>query len=133
MTERKKQRSKKKRFFVTFADLKQFEFSDEPITMAELYRRLGRLIDHRQMRYPGRTLIEAWLTHVGMLVPVEHGHYNKSKTPTEAGVKIGITQAIYETEGKAHPYLLLTRAAQEFIVTNMDLILTFARRRKSTF
>ena len=110
-------------FDLTFKQRERFEYSDIPITISELARRLNALIDTENMTKLPYTAISSWLTGLGLLETVTLPGGKLAKRPTEEGLENGI--AVVERIGQNGPYhaVVYNAAAQHFILDNLDAII----------
>ena len=109
-------------FDITFKQRERFEYSDIPITISELARRLNALIDTENMTKLPYTAISSWLTGLGLLETVTLPGGKLAKRPTEEGLENGI--AVVERIGQNGPYhaIVYNAAAQHFVLDNLDAI-----------
>lgn len=110
-------------FDLTFKQRERFEYSDIPITISELARRLNALIDTENMTKLPYTAISSWLTGLGLLETVTLPGGKLAKRPTEEGLENGI--AVVERIGQNGPYhaVVYNAAAQHFVLDNLDAII----------
>ena len=110
-------------FDLTFKQRERFEYSDIPITISELARRLNALIDTENMTKLPYTAISSWLTGLGLLETVTLPSGKLAKRPTEEGLENGI--AVVERIGQNGPYhaVVYNAAAQHFVLDNLDAII----------
>ena len=110
-------------FDLTFKQRERFEYSDIPITISELARRLNALIDTENMTKLPYTAISSWLTGLGLLETVTLPGGKLAKRPTEEGLENGI--AVVERTGQNGPYhaVVYNAAAQYFVLDNLDAII----------
>lgn len=110
-------------FDLTFKQRERFEYSDIPITISELTRRLNALIDTENMTKLPYTAISSWLTGLGLLETVTLPGGKLAKRPTEEGLENGI--AVVERIGQNGPYhaVVYNAAAQHFVLDNLDAII----------
>lgn len=110
-------------FELTLEQRERFEYSERPITISEIARRLNALIDTENMTKLPYTAISLWLTGLGWLETVTLPGGKLAKRPTRAGVENGL--AIEERIGQSGPYqaVVYDTAAQHFIVDNLDAVI----------
>ena len=122
---------KRVRFNPFAVPLAKFRFSDEPISMAEMHKRLDELVDRRKMRNIARSRIPVWLVNIGLLTLPTTSDRRYYGHPTEAGLRVGISTLLYVNEYGEHRTLSFTREAQQFIIDNLgQIIQASARDRK---
>ena len=110
-------------FELTFEQRERFEYSETPISISELTRRLNALIDTENMTKLPYTAISSWLTGLGLLETVTLPSGKLAKRPTEEGLDNGIS--VEERIGQNGPYqaVVYDAAAQRFVLDNLDAIL----------
>ena len=128
----KPKRAPKIPFAVTLEQLEKFEYSEEPIPVSEIAKRIYAMANNENMEKVSYRQINQWLLNIGMLYLHDFGGKKPVKRPTEEGNQIGI---IVETRmGRYGEYqvVLYNEDAQRFILDNLEAIaLTEAKRRKS--
>ncbi|MBQ9938164.1 MAG: hypothetical protein IJO96_01390 [Oscillospiraceae bacterium] len=118
-----KKRSGHSNFYLSPEQLAEFAFSDAPLTVTEIVKALNSLITDETMRKLSTKDITGWLVSVGMLYEITGQDGKTLKRPTEQGKEVGIdTEA---RTGQYGEYLIVTynKAAQTFIVDNLDAVL----------
>lgn len=118
-------RPKRSRFFVTPEQLKDFQYSEEPITGGELCRRLDALVDPSCVKHISRARLPAWLVHVGLLYPSAEGGRHYARVPTEEGLRLGISEMTYTNDYGTYTVPAFGIEAQRFVIDNMDALLAF--------
>lgn len=103
--------------------LEKFRFSDEPITIGEMHRRLDELVDLDKMRRISRSRIPIWLVKIGMLTPPSRADRSFCGQPTEAGLSVGISTLLYVTEYGEQSTISFNREAQQFIIDHLEIII----------
>lgn len=112
----------KVRFHLTAEQLSQFRFSEEPISMAELHRRLDELVDHNAMRGLARHKIPIWLVGIGLLNPPLRENRTYAGTPTGAGKQMGLSMISYTNEYGEFRTVAFEKHAQQFVIDHLDAI-----------
>lgn len=121
-TAKKKTAVKKSDYAVGYSQLKKFPYSDEPISITEITKRLNDMVDPDLFKKLQSKTITQWLINIDFLmeVPTESG--KNKKRPTEMGISVGINE---ETANGAYgPYTFTgyNRNAQEFIIDNLHAV-----------
>lgn len=121
-------------FAITREQLDAFPFSDKPIPVSEIARRISELVPEvlndtmSKFKY---SAITAFLLESGFLTEVENAAGQKVKRPTEPGGALGIfTEDRISTEGHRYTVVLYNRDAQQFLMDNMDAILGINNQKK---
>ena len=112
-------------FALTPEQVATFPFSDRPIGITELTKRLNSLIDHESVQPIKYRSIIMWLMSIGMLEGADGRYGSATRCPSEEGTRIGIT--IEQREGPNGPYfsILYSREAQAFILDNIAAAAAF--------
>lgn len=116
-------------YYVTPEQLSSFAFSEQPISVSELTKRLNALVDPLYVQELKRGVITDWLTDIGMLS--DSIVNNKArKRPTAAGQNIGIiTEERTNQYGTPYEGVFYTLNAQHFIIDNISTVIEWNRQR----
>lgn len=106
-------------FALTPEAASRFAFSERPIGIAELTKRLNALIDRDAMQPIGYRSIVMWLMSIGMLEAAEGRYGSVTRCPSDEGTRIGIS--IEQREGPNGPYftVLYNAEAQAFVLDHI--------------
>ena len=115
-------------FAVTHEQLQQFEYSQYPISVSAMGRKINWLvredIEEKRMEKFSYRKINYWLRDIGMIEWREWGDNGKSKRfPTSDGEAIGLVLRIWENYGRKSPVIYLSEEAQHFIIDNIDAVI----------
>lgn len=115
-------RTKKLPFRITAEELREFNYSNEPITISGITERINALVDLEAYKKFSYKKVTDWLVEIGCLQVIENNG-KKVKRPTEQGNNIGISEE--PRIGQNGPYIAVTynREAQQFILDNFDAFL----------
>ena len=128
--ENKKEKAVKRVRFNPFeVPIEKFRFSDEPITLGEMHRRLDELVDLSKMRRIARSRIPIWLVNVGMLTLPDLTERKYYGHPTKEGTEIGISILVYDNELGKHSTLVFNREAQQFIIDHLGHIIKTSAKK----
>ena len=120
-------------FSVSYQQLENFEYSDTPISLSEIVKRINNLIDSQSMVELKATAISEYLVEIGILKVVELSDGKKYKAPTEFGYKIGITvENRTSLSGHSYDVNLYSKNAQQFIIDNLRGVIEKNNTKKST-
>lgn len=102
-----------------------FAFSDTPIPISEISKRINMLIDPEKMATLPYSTIRDWLFSLNMLEETQNGDGKPTKHPTLQGENLGIH--LENRFGLHGPYFVVVYdlAAQHFIIDNLDAIIAF--------
>lgn len=124
-------KEKKQPFSITVEERDRFAFSETPIPVSEIAKRINDAVSNENMKKLGYRAITGWLISVGLLREQTFSDGRKKKYPTETGNNVGIFME--ERSGQNGPYqvILYTEAAQHFLIDNIDAILEWQRTEKN--
>ncbi len=121
------QKEKKIPFSLSVAQRTSFQFSEDPITISVLARRINDLINTNEMTPLKYSSITNWLVSVGMLSLPGPDSTRKTKLPTPEGNYIGISSEERMGQNGSYTSVLYNQSAQHFILDNLDAILEFEK------
>jgi len=106
-------------FTITPEQLALFQFSETPITVSEITKRINALIDTEKYKKLSRKLVFKMLEDAGLIICEEHESWKK-RYPTAEGEKIGISLA-KNTSFSDKPvfYTVFDKNAQQFVLDNI--------------
>lgn len=110
-------------FGITDEQLKHYEFSESPIALSEIAKRINALVNNENMKKLTYNHLAEWLMSIDMLEYATKSDGSTTRYPTEAGKRVGI--AVEKRQGTRGEYLTVVynKQAQQFIVDNMDAVL----------
>lgn len=109
-------------FYITPEILKGFQFSQEPIGITEITKRINLLIDENIMKKLKITSITEWLVDNDILYN-ETINGKNHKRVTSQGESIGIFEQIYQGQYGEYKKVLYNEHAQHFIIDNIEAII----------
>ena len=110
-------------FTVTAEQLSRFDYSDMPITVSEIARRVTIAADDANAKKMSPAAINAWLIKIGALEESQNEFGRKTKLPTEYGLSLGIVMDSRQGPSGTYYVSVYSRRAQEFIIDNFEAIL----------
>lgn len=115
-------KSQKRPFALPIEKRSRFAYSEEPISISEIGKRINALVDSEDMQKCSYSDILAWLTTLGMMEWVALPGGKRTRRPTEAGRNMGISAV--ERVGDRGPYqaVVYDVSAQQFVVENLDAV-----------
>ena len=110
-------------FQLDFERRKAFRYSETPISISEIARRINELLPSEDMAGLGYRHIAEWLTQAGLLqsVPIPGGKFTRQ--PTAEGSRLGISTQQREGPNGAYSIVVYDKPAQQFILDNLDGVL----------
>ena len=127
-----KKKQKKLTFYIDHDQRAKFEYSDKPIPVSEITRRINALIDEDNMLKLKHTSITSWLMDIGLLIELVQTDERIFKQPTQQGNVLGITIEIRHGMTKDYSVTVYNRAAQQFILDNLDAVIEKQLQQKQS-
>ena len=102
---------------------RQFRYSESPISISELTKRINALIPVEEMQKLNYKHIRDWLVEADFLAEVTQVSGKITRTPTRVGAALGITMVRRDGQRGAYSVIVYNLEAQKFILDNLDGIL----------
>ncbi len=119
-------------FFLPVEKAAQFSISPTPIPVSEITKRINDLVDTEKCYKLNYTAITGWLIEIGALQTIMANDGKNTKLPTEQGAELGIsTEKRVGIHGE-YSVVVYNEKAQEFIIDNIDAIISSANSKKKT-
>jgi len=100
-----------------------FDFSQTPISVSEITKRINDLITDENMKKLTTTMLTDWMKEIGLL-QVELGADGKNRTmPTDSGRNMGITTEERMGQYGLYTVVVYSLGAQRFILDNLDAVI----------
>lgn len=123
-----KKRLPKNDFYISFEDIQKFPFSDAPITISEIAKRINSLTEDENMKRIQYKNLTDWLISIKMLFVETKLDGKTAKRPTAAGIELGITTETRNGMQGSYMVVLYNRTAQQFIIDNIDSVIATMRK-----
>ena len=123
------QKAKKQPFAITKEQCERFEYSDVPITVSEIARRLNIAAEagpDSQLRYSSITF---WLIEINMLTISKYPDGKRGQAPDGAGRGTGHIDGGARERRGTYTVVVYGRTAQRFIVENINAVLESEKLR----
>lgn len=120
----------KENFHISFDDIQKFRFSDTPIPISEIARRINELAENENMKQLTHKNITDWLISIEILQIETQADGKNAKRPTIRGNELGITTEVRTGLNRNYTVVLYNRAAQQFIIDNIDSVIAVINQRK---
>lgn len=117
-----KVKSSKKAFFLSADSINNFSFSETPIPVSEITKRLNDLADLEVCHKLKHSTITNWLISIGALEIRELADGRNTKRPTEQGKELGISSEKRTSMNGEYVVVVYSRGAQQFILDNIETI-----------
>lgn len=118
----RQKKDKKIPFFLPVERRNAFAFSNQPIPISEISKRINDLIDAENMAKLQYRAIRDWLMSLGMLEEAMNEEGKRTKRPTPRGKNMGITLESRMSQNGAYFVVVYDLNAQHFIIDNLDTI-----------
>jgi hypothetical protein len=105
-------------FKINKTSLGNFVYSDSPITISEIAKRLNDISDCSPLDELKPVNLNCWLINDGVLVE-EDTAYGKMKVPTEKGRKLGVSSAERSFQDKTYISVSYNKDAQRYIISRI--------------
>ena len=116
---------------VTPEQLAGFDYSETPISVSELTKRLNDLVDSIYVKELKRGVITDWLTDIGMMTEVIINDKSR-KRPTSAGHNIGIlTEERTNQYGTSYEGVFYNLNAQHFVIDHIEAVIELNRQKSA--
>ena len=125
----KPEKIKKVPFSLTLEQRNQCYFSQEPVTVSMIVRRINALIDERTMTPLKTTSVTDWMMDEGFLEQLTTADNHHIKRASPEGEKLGIHNEDRQGQYGAYTAVIYDLNAQHFILDNLDSILSFAAQK----
>lgn len=112
-------------FELSLEERSKFEYSNSPIAISEIAKRLNMLVTNENMKKISYKDIAQWLVSIDILCEYTKPDSKTTKRPTENGMEIGITTEKRTGQRGEYTVTVCNRNAQMFIVDNLDAIITY--------
>ena len=119
-----KVKSSKKAFFLSADSINNFSFSETPIPVSEITKRLNDLADLEECHKLKHSAITNWLISIGALEIRELADGRNTKRPTEQGQMLGISSEKRTGMNGEYVVVVYSKDAQQFILDNIEAIVT---------
>lgn len=114
---------KKSNFTLSPQQLANFEYSQTPLTVSEITKRLNHLVNPLQSSTLRNGIVTEWLAQSGMLSNVIFNNKTKKRV-TDSGRNIGIiSEQRVNQQGTPYEAIMYDLNAQHFIVDNIEAII----------
>lgn len=114
-------------FEIDYQTRQNFSYSEHPITISEITKRINDLIAIPEMKKLSYKHISHWLVECGYIVLIPDEKGKMIRVPTDQGVRVGI--AVEQREGIQGVYSICfySKSAQKLIMEHLNEIAQLAR------
>lgn len=115
-------------FLLSYGERDNFRFSETPMPISEIAKRINELIPQQTMTKLNYKHLSDWLTERGFLQTASRADGSVFRQPTASGVALGITTEKRQGSQGTYTVTVYNRAAQQFILDNLDGAVELSRR-----
>lgn len=119
-----KKKTSKENFYISNEDVQKFSFSDTPIPISEIAKRINDINQDDNMKKILHKHLTDWLISIDMLYLEVKPDGKTAKMPTEKGKELGITTEIRQSLRGDYAVVLYNYNAQQFIINNIDSVIS---------
>lgn len=116
-------------FNLSSEQLLKFTYSDSPIAVSEIAKRLNSLINDEAMRKITHRDLTNWLLSINMLFEHSVSDGKTTKRPTEQGSSIGISTEVRTGQRGEYTVTVYNKEAQAFIVDNLEAVVALKYKK----
>lgn len=110
-------------FTITQEALSRFEYSEMPIALSEIVRRINALADIDSMGKLSFRTVSNWLIQIGALQEIIGADGRRAKRPSPIGQELGIALETRSGYRGNYQVVVYNKAAQQFILDNLLSVL----------
>ena len=115
-------------FQLDYEARKNFRYSETPIPISEITRRINELIQSEDMKKLNYKFISDWLIRAGFLVLVTNDDGTTTRKPTDNGIQLGITLEQRQGQNRVYTVVVYNKVAQQFILDNLDAAIELSQK-----
>lgn len=112
-------------FELSLQERSKFAYSDKPIPISEIAKRLNVLVTNENMKKIAYRDIAEWLVSVDMLCVITKPDGKTAKMPTENATNIGMFTEKRTGQRGEYTVTVCNKNAQMFVVDNLDAIISY--------
>lgn len=124
-------KNKKQPYYLLPEQAAQFEYSNIPITATEIFNRIMAVGPQDGVKKIPKRNLTRWLISLGLIEEVSVNE-TRFKRPTESGRDLGIILEERRSQYGNYFVVLYNRVAQQFIIDNIEAMLTFDEENHRT-
>ena len=110
----------KQPFQLDYEARKQFRYSESPIPISEIAKRINALISIEKMQKLSYKCLLDWLIESNFLKVIPDANGKVTRSPTHNGTMLGITVEDRQSPRGPYSVIVYSREAQRFILDNLD-------------
>lgn len=114
----------KQPFHLDYEARKQFRYSEIPISISEIAKRMNELIPVENMQKLNYKYLLDWLMESNFLELIPGVNGKMTRNPTRNGTMLGITLEHRESPRGPYSVIVYNLEAQKFLLDNLDAVIT---------
>lgn len=118
----------KSSFCITQEQLAQYPYSEFPISVSEIAKKINALVDTEHMKQLSYKQLTSWLLSINALIEQPTVNGKSQKRPTETGRQLGISLEIRSGMNGEYQVVVYNKKAQTFILDNIDAIIALENK-----
>ena len=122
-------KAKKEPFALPAGKRADFAFSDEPLTITEIVKRMNDLVADENMVKLTTSVMQEWLLCIEALKTETTTEGRSAKRPTNRGSMLGICTETRSGMNGPYCVVVYNREAQQFLLDNIDAALEMYRQK----
>jgi len=122
-------KAKKEPFALPAGKRGDFAFSDEPLTITEIVKRMNDLVADENMVKLTTSVMQEWLLCIEALKTETTTEGRSAKRPTNRGSMLGICTETHNGMNGPYCVVVYNREAQQFLLDNIDAALEMYRQK----
>lgn len=111
-------------FHITQEQLSQYPYSETPISISEIAKKINALVDIEHMKQLSYKQLTGWLLSINALAEQPMVNGKSQKRPTETGRQLGITLETRNGMKGEYQVVVYNKEAQAFILDNINAIIS---------
>ena len=118
----------RKVFSITQEQLSKFSYSEFPISISELAKKINELIDKEQIKQLTYRQLTNWLISINALIEQPMANGKVQKRPTDMGRELGISLETRNGINGEYQVVVYNKDAQRFILDNLDAVISLEKK-----
>jgi hypothetical protein len=118
----------KNAFNITQEQLSRFSYSETPISISEIAKKINDLVDTEHVKQLSYRQLTAWLIGINALAEQPTVNGKTQKRPTETGRQLGISLETRNGMSGEYQVVVYNKDAQMFILDNIGAIISLENK-----
>jgi hypothetical protein len=118
----------KNTFSITQEQLSRFSYSENPISISEIAKKINELVDTEHVKQLSYRQLTSWLMSINALTEQPTVNGKVKKHPTETGRQLGILVETRNGMSGEYQVVVYNKDAQQFIIDNIEAIISLENK-----